>query len=638
MQANRKPQPGEWIRAYAQVQVAADRQILDMLSDAQHQLAADMSRISGGTVTDAIRYQQMAIMRQAILAKQGEVLRKMGDVVEARRLEAASRAVQLGDAVDAYVLERLGRSDLAREVASNLQFGLARTTQVAMARMELSYTELAQRIYNTDVWLGSRIDQKITAALARGLTAREFAKEAQAWFDPNVPGGVRYAALRLARSEINNAFHAVAVQQVQDKPWVHAMQWHLSGSHPKADICDEYANEDKFDLGPGIWPKGDVPRKPHPHCYCYVTGVEIDEDEFLANLTNGNYDKWIADRRAMGAVEQPKVPSAATVKNKANATPARSPGEATSATRIANAKTMHGDFEANPALLGRMGMDDLRSLARAYGAPGTGSRSTVTAAIRSKMPKRPTAAPATKRATPAPKVVPKAATKEVPRKAPAPASGPMPPRTTEVKARNPVKQAQLDEALDRQARLAPNATRKLLRANEMTADEVKEFTRRFGQDAVGGYVPGEYRMTLHPSAFGERSTAALQAEIRSGYSSRIGDGVSGLDGTFAHEFGHHLSYVSRLLGPSRTKGIWDAVADGAGIGRPSFYDRASLDRWVAKHKDVLGKSVSRYGVTDSEELLAEIWAEFSTNPNARPHIKKAALALRDMAEEIAMML
>lgn len=387
-----RPLPGEWIRAYAQVQVATDQQIVAMLADAVDAMRVDLTRIlskTSPTMSDAIRYQQMATVRKALLEQQATVLRKLGRVVEARRLEAASRAIQLGNAMDAFALNRLGQTALAREVLTNLDFGLARTTEVALARMNYSYTNLAQHIYNNDVWLGSRIDARITSLLAQGKTARQFAAEAIDWFNPNTPGGVRYAAMRLARSEINNAFHAVAVQQVQDKPWVHAMQWHLSGSHPKADICDEYADEDKFDKGAGIWPKDEVPRKPHPHCYCYVTPVEVGEDEFLSHLVNGDYDHWVDQQRALAAQTPPEPlkprsvgagvrsrtqPPPRASKPSPATTPMILSGRVPSALQVDAAKRMYGDFTKDVRLLDAIRVPDLKALARYYGLTGASSQ------------------------------------------------------------------------------------------------------------------------------------------------------------------------------------------------------------------------------------------------------------------------
>lgn len=391
----RKPQPPDWIRAYAQVQVATDQQIVAMLADAANAMKVDIARIISKqslTMSDQIRHEQMLRVRKALLEHQAQVLRDLGRVVEARRLEASARAIQLGNSIEAFVLDRLGRN-VARDALEDLTLGLARTTEVALARMGLSYTELSQRIYNTDVWLGSRIDQRITALLAQGKSAKEFAAEAVNWFNPNTPGGVRYAAMRLARSEINNAFHAVSVQQVMDKPWVHAMQWHLSGSHPKADICDEYAHEDKFDLGAGIWPKGEVPRKPHPHCYCYVTGVQNDDDEFLDALVSGKYDKWIEDERAKYAGVAPKVPpprsvSGGTRSKTAPPTSASRPSPATTSIRggtgaltkaqLEAAKAMYGDFTKDVRLLNAMRVEDLKRLAATYGLTGYSSQTRAT--------------------------------------------------------------------------------------------------------------------------------------------------------------------------------------------------------------------------------------------------------------------
>lgn len=363
-----------------------------MLADAANAMRVDIARLvskSSMTLSETVRYQQMSTVRKALLERQSAVLRSLGRVVEARRLDAAARAIQLGNAMDAYVLDRLGHSALAREALTNLTFGLAQTTDAALARMGYSYTDLAQRIYNNDVWLGSRIDQRINAILAQGNSAREFAAEAVDWFNPSTPGGVRYAAMRLARSEINNAFHAVSVQQVQDRPWVHSMQWNLSGSHPKADVCDEYAHEDHARLGAGVFPKEDVPRKPHPHCYCYVTPVQVDSDEFLDNLVGGKYDEWVDKQRALAAGTPPKPlePKAVSAAVRGRTAPPSSGARPSPATtsisrgspmlsplQLDAAKRMYGDFTKNVKLLDAMRVPDLKALANTYGLAGAGSQ------------------------------------------------------------------------------------------------------------------------------------------------------------------------------------------------------------------------------------------------------------------------
>lgn len=318
-----KPDPTAWLRAYARVQIVADGQILQVIADSQDRIRQDIIRITKattGSTGDAVQIAQMQRIRQALMQEQADLFRRLGNVTAARRLDAAAAALTLSGALDEYILSSLGKPLIAKAVTEGLLRGLARTTEVALARMGYSYTNLSERIYKTNLWMSGRLDNLINQALARGLTAQEFSREAMSWFDPNTPGGVRYAALRLARSEINNAYHAVAVAKANEEPWVTAMKWHLSSSHPKADQCDEYAHEDHAKLGPGVFPKADVPRKPHPHCYCYVTPVQVDEDEFLDNLTKGKYDSYIDKQRAKasGPVEAaPKIPSLRDVAQKA---------------------------------------------------------------------------------------------------------------------------------------------------------------------------------------------------------------------------------------------------------------------------------------------------------------------------------
>jgi len=102
--------------------------------------------------------------------------------------------------------------------------------------------------------------------------------------------------MRLARTEINNAFHAMSAMDIEAKPWVDASQWHLSRSHPKADGCDKLAKDDSANMGPGVYPKGKTPSKPHPQCLCYITPKVQKDDDFLDALVGGRYDSYILSR------------------------------------------------------------------------------------------------------------------------------------------------------------------------------------------------------------------------------------------------------------------------------------------------------------------------------------------------------
>jgi hypothetical protein len=98
--------------------------------------------------------------------------------------------------------------------------------------------------------------------------------------------------MRLGRTEVNNAFHASSVKQYRETPWVEKCKWHLSGSHPKPDLCNEYAENN----GNGVWAVDDVPAKPHPNCLCYVTPINTDLNKFVKNFKAGQYDSYIDEK------------------------------------------------------------------------------------------------------------------------------------------------------------------------------------------------------------------------------------------------------------------------------------------------------------------------------------------------------
>lgn len=94
--------------------------------------------------------------------------------------------------------------------------------------------------------------------------------------------GVSYNALRLARTEIQFDHHRATDAMMAAQPWVEKEQVILSGSHPKADICDDVARGG--DGGDGIYPKGTISLPLHPNCICFKTAVLISAEEFSSQL------------------------------------------------------------------------------------------------------------------------------------------------------------------------------------------------------------------------------------------------------------------------------------------------------------------------------------------------------------------
>lgn len=292
------PDPREWQIANAQELQVTDREVLAMLRATKRRVDAILKELPEGK--QEIRRAQLEATRARLLAEQASIFERLGDIVAARRARAASRSAGLSAAADRALLDLVGKDAEGQFLyESALQVG-QRQIDAALARMRLSQLPLSKRIYNTSVWMGGRLGKLINETLATGLNAKEFARRARDWFNPNTPGGIRYAAMRLARTEINNAFHAMTAEKAARDPWITEVEWNLSKSHPKPDICNQVHAESPF-------PADKVPARPHPQCMCYITPKSIDEDEFIDRFLSGEYDDFLDQELAANgwAPEEP---------------------------------------------------------------------------------------------------------------------------------------------------------------------------------------------------------------------------------------------------------------------------------------------------------------------------------------------
>lgn len=278
-----QPEPKDWTLANAQELRVTDREVLALLRATKKRVDAILRELPAG---NNIRRAQLEKTRARLLAEQATLFERMGDVVSARRASAASRAARLSAASDAALLSLVGKSAQAQYLYDSALQVSQRAIDVALQRMKFSALPLSQRIYSTSTWMNGRLGKLINETLASGLNAREFARRARDWFNPNTPGGVRYAAMRLARTEINNAFHSMSAQKYAETPWIREVDWNLSGSHIKKDDCDKFAAESPF-------PADKVPARPHPQCMCNITPVSESEDDFVENFLKGDYDEYL---------------------------------------------------------------------------------------------------------------------------------------------------------------------------------------------------------------------------------------------------------------------------------------------------------------------------------------------------------
>jgi len=89
--------------------------------------------------------------------------------------------------------------------------------------------------------------------------------------------GVSYNALRLARTEMQFAAHAMTRELFDAMPWVDAERFWLSPDHPEVDECDDW--EGGGPNGDGIYPLGEIVLPLHPNCLCFTEGIIVSVEE-----------------------------------------------------------------------------------------------------------------------------------------------------------------------------------------------------------------------------------------------------------------------------------------------------------------------------------------------------------------------
>lgn len=206
-----------------------------------------------------------------------------GDIERAIQaaLEAGDSAVEALTAFAYTAMPKAAADALVAGLRAAAQSGLE--SDAARRKRELS-----TRVYKLAALHTGKVEDTIRAGLISGLSAKELAHDVYEYVSPTARGGASYAAMRLARTEINNAFHERQIEGAK-RPGVSAVKWNLSGSHKVPDECNIYADHEPY-------APDKIPEKPHPQCFCYLTYVTTPPAQFQKDLEAGKWDDEI-DRR-----------------------------------------------------------------------------------------------------------------------------------------------------------------------------------------------------------------------------------------------------------------------------------------------------------------------------------------------------
>lgn len=283
------------IQPYRKVQSEAEKELSKVLESTARSIRARVALLKPG-IGGEVRKAQLNSTLAAIKRMQRSMWTGGVAPLVTRGVDDAERAAE--SAVE--TMTRVAYASLPDAAAEILVRGLRAAAESGLkSDRARKRRELSARVYRQASLNEGKVEQLIREGLISNLSAKELAFTVYEHVSPTAKGGASYAAMRLARTEINNAFHERQLQGAK-RPGVKAAKWNLSGSHRVPDLCNVYASHN----GTGQWGADSIPEKPHPQCFCYLTYVTTPPEEFRKRLAAGSFDDEIERRVRERMAEQ----------------------------------------------------------------------------------------------------------------------------------------------------------------------------------------------------------------------------------------------------------------------------------------------------------------------------------------------
>lgn len=283
----------EWLKPLTDELFKYDRKIARILAKAADDIDQDISDLIGKKGMGArVREAQLREIRALITSRLQEIYGANFELIKTHRAKVAELAAAIALKRDTKIFNEMNLTE--KEKSDVVAFTVAqasRSIEAVTARQSKS-KKLIKTIDHSNKYAESLVERRINSGLAKGASAADIAKDIKGLLDPNTPGGVSYAAKRIGRTEIANAFHAQAKEDSIGKPWIESVSWNLSKSHPSGSgcMCEKYAMKAKFK-------PEQVPDKPHPQCLCYITPNVKPWNKVLADIEDSRYDRWLEEHR-----------------------------------------------------------------------------------------------------------------------------------------------------------------------------------------------------------------------------------------------------------------------------------------------------------------------------------------------------
>lgn len=291
-------------RRFLRALAKSDRQITKLYNDAILRILSQFKQ-GGARSTEALL---VAINDDF---DQQTLFRGLTDALENAISTGATEGISFTKDITLDVLREAGFA--TEPMIRAFEFARQRAVAAAYARTYKDGLHLSDRIWNTTKSTRDTMRDIVTAGV--GEDAVKVARALETYVNKGaavtsahfpgmmkrmgarVPINLDYNALRLARTELTAAYGEATIAACKASPAVKRVRWVLSNTHPRADICDAYANGGD---GHGYYDAKDCPLSPaHPNCLCTIQPAPEDPVALAKRLR-----EWASDPASQPDIEK----------------------------------------------------------------------------------------------------------------------------------------------------------------------------------------------------------------------------------------------------------------------------------------------------------------------------------------------
>ncbi|WP_443660473.1 hypothetical protein [Clostridium algidicarnis] len=288
-----------------------EKELLKIYEEAGRQVSYKLSKAKPGGITARYLSELDRSIDRYILELKANLSKSIKNGIEA--------SSQIGSAVQLSYLDSIVPTQDIKTTFNKMFTQLPNniTKQLISGNYYSDGKTLDKRLWDITRKNARDIDTLIKVNVASGVNAKELARELEAYINPlnriapktleaGMSSKISYQSQRLARTSLTHANIETYIQGAKMNPFSKGLKWNLSPSHSermqgKKDICDEYASQNSYELGIGVYPTNQYPLA-HCNCLCYPTQENVDinkaEEELIAWVNgedNPKLDKWLKD-------------------------------------------------------------------------------------------------------------------------------------------------------------------------------------------------------------------------------------------------------------------------------------------------------------------------------------------------------